>query len=248
MMIVPSKYQKKQGVGNIKIKDMFLDSLMYPSKDWTKVIVLGFISLFPSIGISTGPFWLLSLILAFIPAGYLFRIIKITFEGSDDLPDFNGWRKMFFEGFKVCIVALIYAIPLMIISIIPFIGQSSNISISLLSAQTLWGILTSPVQTVVFFLIILIEFIGIANMALYDGDLEAAFNFREIFERISMIGWREYTIFYILILILGLLTELISFVAFTVILGIIVVPLLIAPYFAMIGARFLALIFASSES
>jgi len=236
------------GVGNIEVKEMFLDSVRYPSKDWTKVIVLGFLSLFPLIGISTGPFWLLFLILAFIPVGYLFRILKITFEGSDELPNFNGWRELFSDGFKVFIVALIYAIPIVIISIIPFIGQPSSISISILSAQTLWGISTSNVQITILILISLIGFIGLANMALYDGDVHAAFNFREIFKRISMIGWRKYAVFYIIIWILGLLTMLISFLAFTLILGIILVPLLIGPYFAILGARFLALIFASSES
>ena len=85
-------------------------------------------------------------------------------------------------------------------------------------------------------------------MALYDGEFQAAFNFREIRQRISMINWKRYLAYYIIIWIIGVITVFISSVTLTLLVGIFIVPLIIAPYFLVLSTRFLALIFASSES
>ena len=96
---------------------MILSSVNYSSENWMKIIALGFISLIALIGISN-IFLSFFLIVGFIPAGYLIRILKTSFEGSDELPIFNEWMKMFLDGFKVVIVIMIYAIPVIIIALI----------------------------------------------------------------------------------------------------------------------------------
>jgi len=70
--------------------------------------------------------------------------------------------------------------------------------------------LGSNIQIIIFLLIGLIEYVGIANMALYEGEISTAFRFREILARISMIGWRKYLLSYAIIWILAVLTALIS--------------------------------------
>jgi hypothetical protein len=173
--------------------------------------------------------------------------LKTSFQGSNELPIFNEWMEMFIDGFKVVLVIIIYAIPIIIIALISNIGQLPTISE--ISALYLWGFLTgSNLQIVLFFIIGFMELIGIANMALYDGELQAAFNFSEIRQRISKINWRRYLVFYILIWIIGIITVFISSITLTLLVGIFIVPLIIGPYFLVLGTRFLALIFAASES
>lgn len=235
----------------IEIREILYDSVKYPSEDWMKVIILGFMSLISLIGILTefNPFTLLFLIIVPLPLGYLFRILKTTFKGSDGLPDLNKWKNMYLDGIRVIIVAFIYAVPVIAISLFLFFDQITSLITVNLSIFTLWGILTgSIIQIIVFIIIGLIEFIAIANIALYEGEISAAFRFGEIIRRISMIGWRKYVISYAIIWGLGLITVLISLLAFTLVIGIIIVPLIIAPYFVILNTRLLALIFASSES
>ena len=225
---------------------MIVSSVKYSFDNWMKIIALGFISLIALIGISN-IFLSFFLIIGFIPAGYLLRILKTSFNGSDELPIFNEWMKMFIDGFKVVMVIIIYAIPVIIIALISNINQLPTISA--ISALYLWGIVTgSNLQIILFFIIGFIELIGIANMALYDGEFKAAFNFSEIRQRISMINWKRYLAYYIIIWIIGVITVFISTVTLTLLVGIFIVPLIIVPYFLVLSTRFLALIFASSES
>ncbi len=232
----------------MEIEEMIWDSAKYSAEDWLKIITLGFISLIALIGISS-PFLSFFLIIGFIPAGYLLRVLKTSYNGLDELPLFDRWMEMFIDGFKVVMVMIIYSIPIIVLALIPIISQLSMINISMFSIPYLWGLITgSNLQIILFILIGLVELIGIANMALYDGEFRAAFRFREIIQRISMIGWRKYIILYSIIWIIGAITILISSITLTLLIGIIIIPLIIAPYFLTLTTRFLALIFASSES
>jgi Protein of unknown function (DUF4013) len=234
----------------IENREIFYDSLKYPSTDWLKVIILGVLVMLPLIGLlSTLTFASpLLLLFGFLPLGYLFRIIESFISGSDELPDLDDWILMATDGFKVALVGTIYVIPLIILSLI-FIILQGTLNSFFISGFNLWSFLAgSPLQLILFILIGLIESIAIANMALYKGEISAAFRFSEILERISMIGWDKYLLWYISVLLIGLICVLISIFAMMIIIGIILVPLLIIPYTAMLITRSLALIFVSSES
>lgn len=225
--------------------------MKYPSNDWMKVILLGFLSLISLIGVFTelSLFMVLCLIVLPLPFGYLFRIIKTSFSGFDELPEFNNWKSMYFDGLKVILTLIIYAIPV-ILDFLFFnfeqVFSLDMVNFSLLSLGSF--ILGSITQIIIFILIGFIEYIGIANMALYEGEISAAFRFREIIKRISLIGLRKYLLSYIIIWILAVITALISILALKVLIGIVIISLLIAPYFVILNVRFLALVFASSES
>lgn len=225
--------------------------MKYPSDDWIKIIFLGFIILISFTGILTefNPIVFLFIIVGFLPLGYLFRVLKKTFEGSNELPDFDKIVEMYIDGLKVGVVIIVYALPLIIISLISLYNQPITISMLTVSGFTIWGFLAgSSIQILVFIFIGLIEFIAIANMALYEGELSAAFRFGEILKRISHIGWKKYLTAYILIWTIGLIAVVISIFTFILLIGIVLVPLLIVPYFALISTRIVALTFASSES
>lgn len=227
------------------------DAVEYSSKDWYKVIFFGFISIIPITGtffVNFNLFTPIFLLIGLLPLGYLYRIIKTTFEGSDELPDFNSWKSMFTDGLKVALAILIYAIPLLIIAFIPLISHSNLITFSL-PPLTIWGFLTgSNISLLLLVLIGLIEFMGIANLVLYQRELAAAFRLGEILERISMIGWIKYLISYLLVWVLGLIMVILLFLSFQIIIGIIIAPILIIPFYAIFTARYLALLFVSSEA
>ena len=136
---------------------------------------------------------------------YLFRIIKATLAGLDELPEFDEIGEMFVDGLKVFVVGIVYSIPVIIISLIitAITGSSSSATLSLNPAM-IWGlVLVYIVYIIVAVIVGLIEVIAIANMAYYDGDLGAAFSFSEILDRIAKIGWGKYIITYIVIAIVA---------------------------------------------
>lgn len=240
-----------RGCETMEIKEVTSDAAKYPASDWMKVILLGFLSLISLIGVVTelNLFTVLCLILLPLPIGYSFRIIKASFDGFDELPEFNNWKSMYLDGLKVIVTLIIYAIP--VIAVFLFFNPDLIFHLDMVNFTLLYlgsSILNSTTQIIIFILIGFIEYIGIANMALYDGEISAAFRFREIIRRISSIGYKKYLLSYIIVWVLAILSALVSYITLLILIGIVIIPLLIAPYFMILTARFLALVFASSES
>jgi hypothetical protein len=116
------------------------------------------------------------------------------------------------------------------------------------SGFTIWILLSgSAAGLIILVLAGIFGLIGMANMALYNGEIRAAFRFNEILERISLISWKNFVIWYILIFVVGLMAAMISYLTLMIFMGILLVPLLIIPYYAMFTIRSLCLIFASSD-
>ncbi|MGZ7068488.1 MAG: DUF4013 domain-containing protein, partial [Methanobacterium sp.] len=78
----------------------------------------------------------------------------------------------------------------------------------------------------------------------YYGKLKYAFNFNKLFQKISEIGWVDYLIWYIVMLIIWSVTVTIAFfMIFPLIIGILLVPLIIYPYIMLFYARSTALVY-----
>ncbi|MCE5215244.1 MAG: DUF4013 domain-containing protein [Methanobacterium sp.] len=80
------------------------NGLKYPSTGWSKVLILGVILIIP--------------IVNFIGWGYLLRIMRATFTGIDELPDFDEVGELFIDGIKIFVIGLIAAIPFIVIYLI----------------------------------------------------------------------------------------------------------------------------------
>jgi hypothetical protein len=187
----------------------------------------------------------------FLVYGYVFRIIKATLAGMDELPDFDEIGDMFVDGLKVFVVAIVYAIPVWIIALIlnMIIGASMDVTTTAttLDAAMFWGIIASNlVFAIVGSIVGLIEIIAIANMAYNDGEIGAAFRFSEIMDIIANIGWGKYIATYIVIIIIAAIGVLIGMLTMFILIGFILLPLIIAPYIAMFGSRTIGLLVASS--
>lgn len=219
------------------IGDIISDSIKYPSTSWGKVVILGII-LIASVLI----------VPIFLLYGYMLRIIKATLAGVDELPEFDEIGEMFVDGLKVFVVAIVYAIPVWIIAAIigALTGNAASTATSL-DPSMIWALFFGNIILVIVAVIVgLIEVMAIANMAYNNSELGAAFRFSEILDYIAKIGWGKYIVTYILIAIVSFIGFLIGMLTIFILIGIILLPLVIAPYLVMFGSRAIALLFADA--
>ena len=88
--------------------------------------------------------------------------------------------------------------------------------------------------------------IALANMAYYDGELAAAFRFRELLNIITAIGWVDFIIWYIMMILIGFgIGFLAVILGFIPILGWALIILILYPYLYLLYARALGLLFVS---
>jgi hypothetical protein len=217
------------------------DAAKYPLNNWKKLIILGILFLISFL-----------IVPAFLAMGYLFKTLKCSIAGVDELPNFDGLGELLLDGFKVFMVQLVYFI-------IPSIIILAGIIISLNSIPTIQNIGESTVLPVAFSLmggliilgsalsVIFSVFftIALANMAFYE-EFSAAFRFGELLNMIKAIGWVDFIIWYVMMMIIG---GLVGFIAtmllFIPIIGWALIILVILPYLYILYARALGLLFVS---
>ncbi len=209
------------------------DSLQYPIQDWVKLLILGIILIIP--------------IVNFIALGYYLRIIKSTLAGIDDIPDFDDVGELFIDGLKILVVGIVYSIIPLIFYLLAFVFAGTGD----FSSMAFNGI------AFVFFLIAILlaiiisifAYVGIANMAYYDGEIGAALRYSEILDRIRAIGWGDYIIWWIVLMVvltvIGFVIGLVGGILMFILIGFLVF-LLGYGYLLMFQGRSVALIFAES--
>lgn len=223
----------------MEIGEIISESIKYPSSNWKKVIILGILVIASVL-----------IIPIFLVYGYVFRIMKASIAGLNELPEFDELGEMFVDGLKIFVVALVYAIPIWIISAIlgAIMGTGMGTPATSLDPTMIWGALASSTVFIIVALIIgLVEIMAILNMAYYDGEIGAAFRFNEILDRIARIGWGKYIVTYIVIAVISFIGFLIGLITMFVLIGFILLPLIIVPYLAMFSSRAMALLFASTD-
>jgi Protein of unknown function (DUF4013) len=230
----------------MNINENIRDSLQYPVKDWIKMIILGIILIIP--------------IVNFIGLGYFLRIIKSTLAGLDELPDFEHIGELFIDGIKILIVCIIYAIvPLIFYALsVVFAGSatvpSSTAASSVFSFNFLPGFtgisLVFFIISAIAIIISIFAYISIANMAYHDSEIGAALRYREILDRIAAIGWGNYILWWIVLMliitVLGFIIGIVGGILLFFVLGLLVF-LLGYSYLVIFQARSVALTFESSR-
>ena len=231
----------------MNIKGNISDSLQYSIKDWVKIIILGIILIIP--------------IVNFIGLGYYLRIIKSTLAGLDELPDFERVGELFIDGIKLLIVCIIYAIvPLIFYALsFAFAGSatvpsstttSSVFSFSYLPTLTGISLVFFIIATIFAIIISIFAYMGIANMVYYGSEIGAALRYREILDRIASIGWGNYILWWIVLMLIitvaGFIIGIVGGILLFFVLGFLVF-LLGYSYLVIFQARSVALTFASSR-
>jgi len=264
--------------------EIFKDSLIYPTKDLNKLVILGalliiivvltILTLFSVIlmnFIFTAIFTVITVISAIIIGliynGYGLRITKETIENNemseniDTLPNFN-WSENLVDGIKVLILDTVYMIIPIIIAVILAYALGLFSSVPLITQFTANSYLSNPnlylnqfstsltiVQglfTILALIFSLFAMIARAKLA-ETSRLSSIFEFEEIINTIAKIGWGNYIIWFILLMvILFMLGSILGIIMLIPIIGTII-GLLIIPGLLIFESRAVGLIYNESK-
>lgn len=153
---------------------------------------------------------IVSFIVALFIMGYQYDVIKFSIDKKDDLPGFNDIFGMLIKGIKYFIAGIAYyVIPIIVlVGGITLAGNSSLLLVIIL------------ISALLFIIAYFLQIMAINNMVAYDS-LKKAFDFREITDNISNLGWGKY----IGIVIFTIIIFMIIMVAVSFILSFITVAL-----------------------
>jgi hypothetical protein len=218
---------KKGECSYMKINEIVRDSLRYPFSDWKKFLVFGIIlvisslnvyyfrSIIPlSLNVVIGISAIFGFIMEFLILGYLFRIVKSSLEDMVKLPEFDSWMGMFINGIKVFLVSIVYFIPVILIILVFMVLLSSDVGTILNIIEFYPSSVVNLIFNMLFYLksgiwwlisilymiiVLPILQVAVAHMAYNDSKLGSAFKFREILNKISNIGWKNFIVWYVVI-------------------------------------------------
>ena len=113
--------------------------------------------------------------------GYQYNVISFSINRKDDLPGFEDIVGMFIKGVKYFLVSFVYSIPPMIVAFLAIILTTNS------SAWPVIIIISVLLMIICYFFLIM----ALNNMVAHDS-LKKAFDFREISDNISNLGWGKY--------------------------------------------------------
>ena len=174
-------------------------------------------------------------------SGYLMKVLR----GENPSPEVEDWGTLFVDGIKYLAVAVIYAIPLIIVGVLVVrAGVAGIMSGTLADMMTAFGLIA--VGLVIMFIIAIIiavfEIVGVVRLA-RTGSIGEAFHFNAILATIKKLGWGQYLISSGIMIITGFIMEIIFNVLMIIpVLGGIICLFLIAP-FTLFIARYICLLY-----
>ena len=113
--------------------------------------------------------------------GYQYKVIGFSIDRKDDLPGFEDIFGMLIKGIKYFFVAIVYSIPSMVVLFLAILVTNNS------SAWLVIMIIAVLLGIICYFLLIM----ALNNMVAHDS-LKKAFDFREIIDNISNLGWGKY--------------------------------------------------------
>ena len=208
---------------------------------------------------------ILATILLGIPmAGYMMRI----YRGATPAPEVDHWGRLTVDGLKLVIIGLIYAIPVIIISLIPYVMVAWSAptagpvgSVTRMDPGTTGMMITGLLllMLIVFILEIVIAILlPIASIRFArSGRFSDAFRFRDILARIGKIGWINYLVALLLVAIvigvpvfiiymIGIFAGLVAgYNPFIALIPVILILIILAPLLQTFQARFITEVYDS---
>jgi len=221
---------------------LFKDASCFAAAGWFNVLILGVLIFLAenldhlpghsgTLGIVDAILYGVIIFLIFFEAGYFYRIIKETVNGSANPPRLNRLPSMFLHGFKEVIVFFIYfSIPIVILALAAFEFQYYLNALSLNPQIFAHYVITdiiyyylmpsmSPGQFDPVFILeisaaliaaILVYFFFLAailNMGYHQGTIRSGLDFWSVYRMLITVGVKNLLLIYIL---LGLLTLLLG--------------------------------------
>ena len=120
-------------------------------------------------------------IVALFIMGYQYDIIKFSISKKEDLPGFGDILGMLVRGVKYFIVSIVYSIPPMLVAFLAIILTNNS------SVWPVMMLISVLLLIICYFLLIM----ALNNMVAHDS-LKKAFDFRQIIDNISNLGWGKY--------------------------------------------------------
>ena len=113
--------------------------------------------------------------------GYQYDIVKFSIDKKEDFPGFRDVKNIFIKGIKYLLVSLAYnIIPILfLVGGVTLVHDSSILLIIIAISMLLF--------IIAYFLLIM----ALNNMVAYDS-IKKAFDFNEIMDNISNLGWGKY--------------------------------------------------------
>jgi hypothetical protein len=210
---------------------------------------------------------ILAMILLGIPLnGWILRI----YRGENPAPEVDRWGTLFVDGFKLFVIGLIYSLPLIILSLVPYLIFPGSMAGGQPPAGTVgrYGGADMGTSVAVLFLLLAVQVIYDIFLAIFmpvaairfarTGVFVEAFNFSAITGTIRKIGWLNYVLAVILIALVigipvGILAVAILFGGlmlghYLAALGVLIlVILIIAPPLVTFQARYMTRVYEHGE-
>jgi len=173
--------------------------------------------------------------------GYLLHVLR----GQKPAPEVSGWGALFIDGIRYIIVTVIWALPALII----FVVTLGSVVAEILAGNPagVFPVLGGLVFGIVVFLVVaftcsLFGTIGVICFA-RTGSMGEAFNFSAISAAIGRIGWINYIIALLIMVILPFVISLmLSFLTGIPYAGILIELIVVSPI-AIFEARYLSLVY-----
>ncbi|KAF5073123.1 DUF4013 domain-containing protein [Methanoculleus horonobensis] len=159
---------------------------------WMQWVILAVMALVQTFTVSLIP----------LLSGYVVRVLA----GNTPAPEIDGWGKLFVDGWKMNIIALVYMIPAILVFLV--LGGLSVIAGMATTDPTAAGaaILGAMAGAFLAFLVaIVMAFIALFAVLRFahTDSVGEAFNFKAIFAQIGALGWGTWIIAVIVLLIVA---------------------------------------------
>jgi hypothetical protein len=188
--------------------------------------------------------WLLLIISCIIFPLFLGYMVRI-YRGAGSSPQLDNWGGMFTDGIKLLLVALCYALPVLVLEVVLFASPglvktspADPGALSGLIIAVLIGSIILVSGAVLGWLITTTAGIRFAR----TNSLFEAFNFREIISHIGRIGWMDYIVALVMMLIVLCIITIICLVIPYV--GLILL-LALLPFMGLFSSRYITLLYDS---
>jgi hypothetical protein len=237
----------------LKLKDLLRDSLKYPLSDIKMILLLGIVLLLANViddhisDFSYNPFFLsIGIILVFflgmLEAGYIFKVVEQTVEGSARLPKFTGLWSMFIHGLKETTVSLTYYLLPVVVILIGGFYLNSNVSYAFWEQNLGIGLIIGGIILIFPMTFLLLP--AILNMAHHKGKLSSAYNFKQINEKMKSVGIKKLLIPYLVtwIIVGSFYLYFGPEVRSIPLIGSILSQMIITPYLIILTGRILGLV------
>jgi len=189
------------------ITEIFEDSINYTFKDLKTFIKVGIISLFSFL-----------IIPAFLLLGYSYRVTDTGLKGvminsKDNLPKISPIATLLKEGLGVFLVIFVYSLPSIILSILIF----SNTGLFNIAGNHLNFTITLNTGTFFLVSLLIIWFISFTLLTIAiphmveNNDLKSAFKIKDLIKLINSFGIYGYIKFYIITILLIIISIIVTF-------------------------------------